>query len=221
MARITPIDVIQGISGKYGSGSSDYFATNSSSNRIHLAKYKNKPTGEPTQDQKDQMEKFGTQAKLASAWLRANHPSDENGEKGTEAYQEAQALKRQMHLSNVRQVVIKYMDEDGTVTLPSGSNGSNGSSGGTSTTKRTLTLSASPSNGGSVSGGGQYNNGASATITATANSGYTFTRWSDGNTSASRTIVMDANKTISAIFTANAGGEVNPGGDEGEENNLH
>ena len=41
MARIKPIDVIKGISGKYGNGSSDYFATNSSSNRIHLAKYLN------------------------------------------------------------------------------------------------------------------------------------------------------------------------------------
>ena len=35
---ITPIDVIKGISGKYGNGSNDYFATNSSSNCIHLAK---------------------------------------------------------------------------------------------------------------------------------------------------------------------------------------
>jgi len=118
MARITPIDVIQGISGKYGSGSSDYFATNRSSNRIHLAKYKNKPSGEPTQVQKEQMEKFAVQARLASAWLRANHPSEANGKEGTDAYKEAQALKRQMHLSNVRQVVIKYMDEDGKVTLP-------------------------------------------------------------------------------------------------------
>jgi len=73
------------------------------------------------------MEAFATQAKQASAWLRANHPSKENGDNGTEAYQEAQSLKRQMHLSNVRQVVIKYMAEDGTVTLPSGSSGSSGS----------------------------------------------------------------------------------------------
>ena len=70
MARITPIDVIKGISGKYGNGSSDYFATNSSSNRIHLAKYLNKPTGPATQSQLEQMQKFATQAKLASAWLR-------------------------------------------------------------------------------------------------------------------------------------------------------
>ena len=112
MARITAIDVIKGISGKYGGGSSDYFATNSSSNRIHLAKYVNKPTGDPTESQLKQMAKFSTQAKQASAWLRANHPSTENGKLGTEVYQQAQALKRQMHLSNVRQIVIKYMDGD-------------------------------------------------------------------------------------------------------------
>ena len=119
MARITPIDVIKGISGKYGSGSSDYFATNSSSNRIHLAKYLNKPTGPATPAQVAQMTAFGTQQKLAAAWLRANRPSAENGENGTAAYQEAQALKKQAHLSNVRQIVLKYMDEDGNVTLPS------------------------------------------------------------------------------------------------------
>ena len=120
MARITPIDVIKGISGKYGSGSHDYFATNTSSNRIRLAKYLNKPTGEPTQEQQDQMDKFAAQQKLAAAWLHANRPSDENGTDGTAAYQEAQALKKQYHLSNVRQIVLKYMDADGTVTLPSG-----------------------------------------------------------------------------------------------------
>ena len=118
MARITPIDVIKGISGKYGNGSNDYFATNTSSNRIHLAKYLNKPTGPATPEQLAQMEAFGNQQKMAAAWLRANRPSEENGPKGTEAYQEAQALKKQAHLSNVRQIVLKYMDEDGNVTLP-------------------------------------------------------------------------------------------------------
>ena len=118
MAKITPIDVIKGISGKYGSGSSDYFATNKSSNQIHLAKYQNKPTGEPTASQRETIKKFTEQAKQASAWLRSNHPSAENGAKGTEAYQVAQTLKRQLHLSNVRQIVIKYMDEEGNVKLP-------------------------------------------------------------------------------------------------------
>ena len=118
MARITPIDVIKGISGKYGSGSNDYFATNTSSNRIHLAKYLNKPTGPATELQVAQMKAFATQQKMAAAWLHANRPSEENGPKGTEAYQEAQALKKLAHLSNVRQIVLKYMDEEGNVTLP-------------------------------------------------------------------------------------------------------
>ncbi|MGN0310439.1 MAG: hypothetical protein ACI4C3_07640 [Bacteroides sp.] len=135
MARITPIDVIKGISGKYGSNSNDYFATNTSSNRIRLAKYLNKPTGPATELQLAQMEAFGNQQKMAAAWLRANRPSEQNGPKGTEAYQEAQSLKRLAHLSNVRQIVLKYMDAEGNVTLPAsgttsgGSTGSGGSSG--------------------------------------------------------------------------------------------
>ena len=155
MARIKPIDVIKGISGKYGSGTNDYFATNSSSNRIHLAKYLNKPTGPATPAQVAQMTAFGTQQKLAAAWLRANRPSEENGENGTAAYQEAQALKKQAHLSNVRQIVLKYMDAEGNVTLPStgttsapaipDSSGSGSDSGSGSQT---------PSGGGSNSGSG-------------------------------------------------------------------
>ena len=141
MARITPIDVIKGISGKYGNGSNDYFATNTSSNRIHLAKYLNKPTGPATPEQLAQMEAFGNQQKMAAAWLRANRPSESNGPKGTEAYQEAQALKKQAHLSNVRQIVLKYMDEDGNVTLPAS---------GTSTP---------PANSGSTPGGSQAPSG--------------------------------------------------------------
>lgn len=126
MARITPIDVIKGISGKYGNGSSDYFATNTSSNRIHLAKYLNKPTGPATEMQLAQMEAFGTKQKMAAAWLRANRPSEENGPKGTEAYQEAQSLKKLARLSNVRQIVLKYMDEEGNVTLPASGTTSGG-----------------------------------------------------------------------------------------------
>ena len=145
MARFTPIDVIKGISGKYGRGSNDYFATNTSSNRIHLAKYLNKPTGPATPEQLAQMEAFGNKQKMAAAWLRANRPSEENGPKGTEAYQEAQALKKQAHLSNVRQIVLKYMDEEGNVTLPA-----SGSSGGTYTP---------PASGGSSSDGGSDSGG--------------------------------------------------------------
>ena len=64
MARITPIDVIKGISGKYGSGSNEYFTINSISNRIHLEKYLNKPTGPATELQVAQMKDFATQQKM-------------------------------------------------------------------------------------------------------------------------------------------------------------
>ena len=115
MARITPIDVIKGISGKYGSGSNEYFTINSSSNRIHLAKYLNKPTGPATELLVAQMKDFATQQKMAAAWLRTNRSSEENSPKGTEAYQEAQALKKFSPRRNVRQIVLKYMDEEGNI----------------------------------------------------------------------------------------------------------
>ena len=173
MARIKPIDVIKGISGKYGSGTNDYFATNSSSNRIHLAKYLNKPTGPATPAQVAQMTAFGTQQKLAAAWLRANRPSEENGENGTAAHQEAQALKKQAHLSNVRQIVLKYMDADGKVTLPStgttsapaipdsSDSGSDSGSG-----------SQTPSGGGSTSGGSDSGSGSQGGSSSDGDGGF-------------------------------------------------
>ena len=157
MARIKPIDVIKGISGKYGSGTNDYFATNSSSNRIHLAKYLNKPTGPATPAQVAQMTAFGIQQKLAAAWLRANRPSEENGENGTAAYQEAQALKKQAHLSNVRQIVLKYMDAEGNVTLPS--TGTTSAPAIPDTGSDSGSGSQTPSGGGSTSGGSNSGSG--------------------------------------------------------------
>ena len=127
MARITPIDVIKGISGKYGNGSNDYFATNSSSNRIHLAKLTNPYKGPATEKQMAQREKFGTLQAAASAWLNANRPNEKNGPKGTAEYQKVQKLKRAFALSNVNQVLFKYMDENGGIHLPDGSGSEGGS----------------------------------------------------------------------------------------------
>ena len=162
MARITPIDVIKGISGKYGNGSNDYFATNTSSNRIHLAKYLNKPTGPATPEQLAQMEAFGNQQKMAAAWLRANRPSEENGPKGTEAYQEAQALKKLAHLSNVRQIVLKYMDEDGNVTLPASS--------GSGTSTPPANSGSTPGSGSAPAGGGSGSQAPSGSSGSTSGS---------------------------------------------------
>ena len=118
MAKITPIDVIKGITGKYGSGSNDYFATNKSSNKIHLAKLSNPYKGPASEKQLAQQSKFAARQAAVSAWLNANKPSEKNGARGTEAYQLAQKLKKALHLSNIVQVVHKYLDEEGKVKLP-------------------------------------------------------------------------------------------------------
>ena len=125
MAKITPIDVIKGISGKYGGNSNDYFATNTSSNKIHLAKLKNPYKGPFTEKQLAQQEVFAARQAALSAWLVANRPSAENGEKGTEAYQYAQKLKRAYAMSNINQVLLKYMDDKYVITLPAGAGSSN------------------------------------------------------------------------------------------------
>jgi len=118
MAKITPIDVIKGISGKYGSGSKDYFATNKSSNQVRLAKLAHPYKGPATEKQLAHQAQFTARQVAASAWLNANKPSEQNGAKGTEAYQLAQKIKKALHLSNVVQVVHKYMDEENKVKLP-------------------------------------------------------------------------------------------------------
>lgn len=118
MAKITPIDVIKGISGKYGNGSSDYFATNTSSNQIRLAKFANLYKGPATEKQKAQREKFAAKQAAASAWLNANRPNTQNGEKGTELYQQAQKLKRAYAFSNINQVLFKYMNDKNVIQLP-------------------------------------------------------------------------------------------------------
>ncbi len=129
MAKITPIDVIKGISGKYGNGSNDYFATNSSSNKIRLAKFSSPYKGPATEKQLAQQAKFGARQAVATAWLNANKPSEANGTKGTEAYQYVQKLKRSYHFSNITQVLYKYMDEDNVITLPGSANDSTPSGG--------------------------------------------------------------------------------------------
>ena len=135
MAKITPIDVIKGITGKYGSGSKDYFATNKSSNKIHLAKLSNPYKGPASEKQLAQQSKFAARQAAVSAWLNANKPSEKNGAKGTDAYQQAMKIKKSMHFSCISQVIYKHLDEDGKVELPAASpqpspNGEGGQTGG-------------------------------------------------------------------------------------------
>ena len=209
MAKITPIDVIKGISGKYGSGSNDYFATNKSSNKIHLAKLANPYQGPYTEAQMAQREKFTSRQMAVTAWLNANKPSATNGMKGTAAYQWAMKMKKSMALSNVSQVIYKYLDEENNINLPVGAGEANEPltpPADTEATKYLLTLAANNDSYGTVSGGGEYEPDTEVELKATANSGYKFSQWSDGDTNATRTYVTTAEAvTLTAEFVADDG----------------
>ncbi|MBR6197349.1 MAG: hypothetical protein IKQ72_07075 [Bacteroidaceae bacterium] len=129
MAKIFPIDTIKGMSGKVCSHSNTYFNFNHSSCTCHTGKICNPYTGAPTARQLAQQEAFKQKMTLVSAWLNANHPTDANP-LGTDAYREAQRLKKSLRLSNIRQVICRYIDAEGKVTLPSGSTSVTPASGG-------------------------------------------------------------------------------------------
>ncbi len=234
MAKIIPIDVIKGISGKYGNNSSDYFATNRSSNQIHLAKITNPFQGPPTEKQKAQQAKFAARQVVCTAWLNANRPSETNGEKGTADYQMVQRMKRQMSLSNINQVLHKYMDENNVIRLPHGDafeapptqDGGGSTSGGTKR-RYTITLASANLDEGTVSGGGTYDEGAKATIRATPKQGFAFDKWSDGNTQSVRILTVNADLSLTASFktatpgeNTDQGGGDNQGGGEDQGGNL-
>ncbi len=213
MARITPIDVIKGISGKYGGNSNDYFATNKSSSKIHLAKYANPYTGPSTEAQVAQRMKFAERQMAVSAWLNANKPSEANGMKGTAAYQWAQKMKKSMALSSITQVLYKYLDEENNIVLPEGAGEANAPSvpSDPEAEKYLLTLAVNDPQMGSVTGGGEYAPDTEVELKATANSGYEFVKWSDGDTNATRTYTTTAAaETLTAEFkaTADDGGEM-------------
>lgn len=216
MAKIIPIDVIKGISGKYGNKSSDYFATNRSSNQIHLAKIINPYQGPPTEKQKAQQAKFAARQVVSTAWLNANRPSETTGEKGTADYQMVQRMKRQMGLSNINQVLHKYMGEDNVIRLPHSDEfqAPGEDAGGTGTKRRfTITLTSANPDQGTVSGGGTYDEGANATIRATPKTGFAFDKWSDSNTQSVRTLTVNADLSLTASFkTASTGGGTDQGG---------
>ena len=115
LAKITPIDVIKGISSKYGNKSNDYFATNSSRNKIHLANFSNPYKGPTTEKQMEQRVKFANKQAASIAWLNTNRPSEKNGQKDTTDYPRVQKLKRVFDFSNINQVNYKYMDDKGNI----------------------------------------------------------------------------------------------------------
>ena len=159
MAKITPIDIIKGVSGKFGGNSKEYFATNKTSYNIHFAKRVNDFKGPATQKQLEIRDLFKRKQKAVADWLRANRPV--SGRPATEAYRVALALKYRYKFSSINQVIHKYLNDDLQVVLPNIGNGdapnpapsqpgnkpSGGGSGSDSGSNK-------PSGGGSQVGGG-------------------------------------------------------------------
>ena len=121
MAKITPIDIIKGVSGKFGGNSKEYFATNKTSYNIHFAKRVNDFKGPATQKQLEIRDRFKRKQKAVADWLRANRPM--SGRPATEAYRVALALKYRYKFSSINQVIHKYLNDDLQVVLPNVGNG--------------------------------------------------------------------------------------------------
>ena len=247
MAKITPIDIIKGVSGKFGGNSKEYFATNKTSYNIYFAKRVNDFQGPATEKQLEIRALFKRKQKAVADWLRANRPV--NGRPATEAYRVALALKYRYKFSSINQVIHKYLNDDLQVVLPnvgSGSDngdapnpapsqpgnkpsggGSGSDSGGDSqpqpSGKKTLAIMVTPTEGGSVTGAGTYDAGTEVEVKATPNEGYEFVDWEDGETFASRTVTVNEDMTLMATFkpvdNTEEGGDQNTeqGGDHNTE----
>ena len=116
MAKIIPIDIIKGMTGKVCQHSDTYFSINSVTGVTHTGKICNPYTGEPTQKQLAQQEAFRKKAELVNAWLLAH--------KDDELRRQAESLRKSLQLASVRSVVYRFIGEDGVVKFPDGSTSS-------------------------------------------------------------------------------------------------
>ena len=117
MAKITPISIVQGISGKVCQHDDTYFATNKQTGKVYAAKLCNPSTAEPSAKQLANRKAFGEKTQIAAAWLKANRPT-ESTPKGSEAYQlMLQGFKAQHKVGNISAYVRQHIDKDGKVTF--------------------------------------------------------------------------------------------------------
>ena len=224
MAKITPIDIIKGVSGKFGGNSKEYFATNKTSYNIYFAKRVNDFQGPATQKQLEIRNRFKAKQKAVTDWLRANRPM--SGRPATEAYRVALALKYRYKFSSINQVIHKYLNDDLQVVLPNvgsdngdapnpapsqpgnkpsgGGSGDNTGAGGGSqpqpSGKKTLAIMVTPTEGGSVTGAGTYDAGTEVEVKATPNEGYKFVDWEDGDSFPTRKVTVNEDVTLMATF---------------------
>jgi len=115
MAKITPSELIQNMSGKICAHSDTYFATNKQTGNVYAAKICN-PSQEPaTAKQTEVRAKFASRGLQVKAWFATNKPTESNP-KGTELYIAAKAkFKSQHKIGSFAGYVAKYLQDDGTM----------------------------------------------------------------------------------------------------------
>lgn len=114
MAKIIPIDIIKGMTGKVCQHSDTYFSMNSVTGVTFTSKLCNPYTGPATAKQLAQQAKFKKKSELVNAWLLAH--------KDDELRRQAESLRKSLQLASVRSVVYRFINEDsGTVKFPDGS----------------------------------------------------------------------------------------------------
>ena len=89
MAKISPICLISGMSGKLGKRSEYFFVTNRQTGRIHTAK-RTESYHVPSEAQVAAQAKFTQRVQNTCLWIKTNGPATEHP-MGTEAYQKALA----------------------------------------------------------------------------------------------------------------------------------
>lgn len=116
MAKITPISLIAGMSGKIGQHSDTYFVTNRQTGQVHTAKIV-AAQGDPSEAQINARNKFKQRSQNTSRWLATNGPTTEHP-KGTEIYQKTMsAYKAQHRIGSFFGYVASRITDDGSVTF--------------------------------------------------------------------------------------------------------
>ena len=117
MAKITPISLVAGMSGKIGQNSDTYFVTNRQTGQVHTAKISSAPLPNPTPAQIEARNKFTQRTQNTSQWLASNGPTSDHP-KGTEIYQKALAAYKTQHkIGSFFGYIASRIADDGTVTI--------------------------------------------------------------------------------------------------------
>ena len=117
MAKILPMNLIAGMSGKVCQHGDTYFVTNRQTGQVHTAKMCNPANIPPTEAQLEVRSRFSKRAQNTSAWIKSNGPTEKHP-KGTELYQKAMAAYRAQHkIGSFFGFISSKISEEGTVTI--------------------------------------------------------------------------------------------------------